>query len=203
MENELLCSAETTFGWIPDVSLSKDLNYLDLVLILTRNSQLRNGGMACILTRADAGELHDRSDYLNQIISAANNQELYKANSSDVHAEIVALGLAARFGRATDKCTAYITMPPCKNCFGALMSAGAKKIVSIQKSRTVDFEKFRDGMEMTSLTSEEYRAQRIRVSNIVDSYRKRKEEESENHADLLSAKQDVSPPDLSNLKLGD
>jgi deoxycytidylate deaminase len=136
-------SSFPTYGWRPDPSLSDDVNFMDLVLIITRTSQLLQGSMACILVRhkttttpvdeptttaTTADQLNERME--DAILSIATNQSFYKENESDIHAEIVALGQAARAGRSTDRCTAYITMPPCKRCLAALYTAGITRIVS-------------------------------------------------------------------------
>ena len=115
-----------TYGWTPDDSLSDDENMMDLVLLLTRSSKLKQGSMACLLLRPPS----DNYSLLDRIQSVANNQELFQAQSSDIHAEIAALGDAARHGRPTDKCTAYITMPPCRKCITALYAAGIVRAVS-------------------------------------------------------------------------
>jgi deoxycytidylate deaminase len=140
-----LLSSFPTYGWRPDPSLSDDVNFMDLVLIITRTSQLLQGSMACILVRhkttstpvdeSTTTTTATSADQLNMrledaILSIATNQWFYKENESDIHAEIVALGQAARAGRSTDRCTAYITMPPCKRCLAALYTAGITRIVS-------------------------------------------------------------------------
>ena len=38
--------------------------------------------------------------------------------------------MAAKLGKSTDGCTIFVTMPPCKRCFGAIVSAGIRRIVS-------------------------------------------------------------------------
>jgi deoxycytidylate deaminase len=139
-------SSFPTYGWRSDPSLSEDVNFMDLVLIITRTSQLLQGSMACILVRCDKTTTATTSvdeptttattaDLLTKrmeddIVSIATNQWFYKENESDIHAEIVALATAARAGRSTDRCTAYITMPPCKRCLAALYTAGITRIVS-------------------------------------------------------------------------
>jgi tRNA(Arg) A34 adenosine deaminase TadA len=106
---------------------------MDLTLLITRSSKLKNGSMACILVRC----LDDDNPiecnlfcYLDAVISASTNRALYKENESDIHAEISAIGLAACEGYATRYCTAYITMPPCRKCFAALLCAGVRRIVT-------------------------------------------------------------------------
>lgn len=127
---ERLLEPFETFGWKPVKSLSDDENMLDLLLIVTRSSKLKQGSMACLLVRP---KRNDDESLLSRIQSVANNQELYKRRSSDIHAEVAAIGDAARYGRPTHQCTAYITMPPCRNCFAALYSAGISRIVSVHQ----------------------------------------------------------------------
>jgi deoxycytidylate deaminase len=85
------------------------------------------GGTAAAMTTADPMQA---DDWQRAILGVSTNQPLYTNMDSDVHAEIGALGHAARLGKATEGATAYVTMPPCKNCFGALHAAGIRRIVS-------------------------------------------------------------------------
>ena len=87
-------------GWKPDESLGNDNTFMDIVMLVTRNSYTRQGSMACVLVQPD-----------NSMISVAINQPLFTENDSDVHAEIAALGAASKMGKKTDRATAYITMP--------------------------------------------------------------------------------------------
>jgi deoxycytidylate deaminase len=131
------------YGWQPDPTRSNDDNFLDLVLLVTRNSTCRNGSMGCLIvkpaTAADAGaaavnqpqspQQKYQTSILNSIVAASINQPLYTQNESDIHAEVSVIGKCAKQGLTTAGCTAYITMPPCKNCLGALVAAGIKRIV--------------------------------------------------------------------------
>ena len=117
-------------GWQPDRRLSTDENFMDLCMIVTRSSKLKQGSMACILTNDSEEDLTTKKDACDVIISVANNRPLFSECDSDVHAEIAALGEACRHGRKTLGATAYITMPPCKKCFAALTVAGIRKIVT-------------------------------------------------------------------------
>ena len=127
-----------TYNWVPDVSLSDDQNFMDLVLLVTRSSQLRQGGMACIVAFVEDPDCDDLStpslllqSLRRRIVTVATNQSLFKATDSDLHAEIAALSNCARSPNlSTSGCAAYITMPPCKRCFAALVAAGIQKIVS-------------------------------------------------------------------------
>jgi deoxycytidylate deaminase len=160
-----------TYGWKPDPSLPDDENIMDLVFIITRAAKLKQGSMACIILRPpdSSTEESQNNSLVNRIISISNNQALYKAGNSDVHAEIVAIGNAAQRGIPTDQATAYITMPPCKNCFGALVSAGIKRIVTVYPPR----EHFtavlaRLGIEMVAI--ENLAEVRSRVDKLIAAY---------------------------------
>ena len=122
-----------TYRWKPNPNISVDENYMDLTLLITRSSKLKHGSMACILVRSIDDENPtdcNLSYYVDGVISVSTNKALYKENESDIHAEISAIGLAACAGYATRYCTAYITMPPCRKCFAALLCAGIRRIVT-------------------------------------------------------------------------
>lgn len=159
-----------TFGWKPDGVLSEDENFMDLVLLVTRSSTLKQGSMACILVRTDTdNELdeHASSTMLDRIISVSTNKALYKKNESDIHAEIAAIGHAARGARSTENCTAYITMPPCRRCFAALLCAGVRRIVSRHASPLTELSA-QHGIEMLCIDNLD--GQRARVNAIVQAY---------------------------------
>ena len=142
------------YGWRPSPQLSNDENYLDLVMLITRNSTCRQGHMGCIIVSSSTSgydqemvpaeedvfiENPDNStidileDTLScKIIGASTNLELYRPFDSDIHAEVGALGDAAKRGKSTFGGTAYITMAPCKRCFTSLFSSGIKRIVARQ-----------------------------------------------------------------------
>lgn len=121
-------------GWKPDTSISRDDNVMDLVMLVTRTSKCRQGSMACILVKpspSTAGAGEDCLEAIQRsIVCVSTNLSLFKVKNSDVHAEIGALGSACRKGVKTEGCSAYITMPPCRVCFGALAAAGIKRIVT-------------------------------------------------------------------------
>lgn len=125
------------YAWRPDIKQSIDENYMEMVLLITRNSRCLQGYMACVLvdptsvSQSSAATIEELERQLyGAIIGIATNKPLYSEHDSDVHAEIGALGLACRIGNATEGCTAYITMPPCKRCFAAMLVSGVKRIVS-------------------------------------------------------------------------
>jgi tRNA(Arg) A34 adenosine deaminase TadA len=109
----------------------------------------------------------------DRIIGMATNQSLYKPGESDIHAEIAALGQAAQSPWAsTAGCTAYITMPPCRRCFGALLCAGIGRIVSRHTPNSfMQCIAEKHGIEMLGLENEQ--EQRYRVNALVQSYRER------------------------------
>ena len=115
------------FGWRYDTSLTADENYMDLAVLVSRNSQCIGGHMGCVLVRgggAGAGE------NAGEILAVATNTPLFQPYASDVHAEVNAVSACARCGQAMAGATAYITMPPCKHCFMVLQGAGVARIVS-------------------------------------------------------------------------
>jgi deoxycytidylate deaminase len=119
------------YGWEPDPTLSNDENLLDLCVIVTRSSKLRNGSMACILVQPERNDGEETLNICEKIISIATNRPLFGDDTSDVHAEVAAISEISKRGLGpTEHATAYITMPPCKRCFGALVAAGIRKIVT-------------------------------------------------------------------------
>mmetsp|Transcript_4444 Transcript_4444/g.8547 ORF Transcript_4444/g.8547 Transcript_4444/m.8547 type:complete len:248 (+) Transcript_4444:50-793(+) len=121
-----------TYKWRPDPSLSLDENYMDIVMLLTRSVNFRQGSMGCIIVKSTviAESRTSDNDFFDTIIAASTNQSLFHENDSDVHAEIATLGCCLQNGNTTIGCTIYITMPPCKRCFGALCVAGISRIVT-------------------------------------------------------------------------
>ena len=143
---------------------------MDLTLLVTRSSKLKHGSMACILVRSilenDAYEC-TLSNFTSRIISVSTNQALFTENESDVHAEIAAIGQAARHGRATLNCTAYITMPPCRKCFAALFSAGVRRIVSRHESK---LSQLAEPLGIKMLCLPNWDEQRSRTQAVVQAY---------------------------------
>jgi tRNA(Arg) A34 adenosine deaminase TadA len=172
-----------TYGWTPDISLTEDENYMDLVLLVVRSSILKQGSMACLLVQPEDGdeplnELDMSTHYISRIVSAATNRSLYKADSSDIHAEIHAIGRAAQNGQSTNNCTAYITMPPCRHCMGALLMAGVAKIVSRYPLRDEVAAVAQEyGIETVAIT--DYVEQRARIDAIVQRYNELQAEEAQ------------------------
>lgn len=179
---ERLLESFETFGWKPDKALSDDDNMMDLLLLVTRNAKLKQGSMACILLRP-AKEQQDGDDddtkkesLVDRIQAVANNQELYTRKSSDIHAEIACIGQAARAGRSTENCTAYITMPPCKKCFTALYAAGIGRVVSVHKPPAC-YAPFADRVPMQGAADINETRRRIQV--YLDAYKEQQEGSSQ------------------------
>ncbi|KAL3786953.1 hypothetical protein ACHAW5_009327 [Stephanodiscus triporus] len=184
-------------GYRPSKFLSDDENYMDIVMIITRSSMLRQGSMGCILVRPnttaggerrvgnDDSQQHDDDhgdDVFGRIIAAATNTSLFQTNDSDVHAEINAIGQVARrrhFSQSRESArvniaevstlgaTAYITMPPCKRCFGALHASGIQRIVSRKEHPSLLREAAREvGMYMSCLTQQQLADQKVRLGRL-------------------------------------
>lgn len=112
------------YGYRPSLNLSDDENYMDIVMLITRNSMLRQGSMGCILVQPNTAQIdrvavdvdidntdntthqnvvqdantsdHYTNYIFNRIIAAANNTHLFSSNESDIHAEINAIGQVAK-----------------------------------------------------------------------------------------------------------
>jgi dCMP deaminase len=120
-----------TYGWTYRNGLSADVNYMDLASLLSRNSKCFGGHMGCVLVKKteNAG--------CSSIVAMAINTPLFSSNSSDAHAEVNAIASCARRGISTAGSTAYITMPPCINCFILLQAAGVSRIVTRHPCKVV------------------------------------------------------------------
>ena len=142
------------FGWKPNPNLSDDENYMDLVFLITRSGRSDKGyqgHMGSLIVQPSKvaigsenanekapSELAEDHAYRirSNILGAATNIPLFgtKEVTSDIHAEISALGQAGQAGLSTKGATAYITIPPCKRCFAALVAFGVGRIVTRQEA---------------------------------------------------------------------
>lgn len=179
------------YGWCPDITLTDDENYMDLVLLLTRNSaDNQTTQRHCASLLVDPTLLADGPSHLDavnsivrnqiqqhefqqrifgNIIGAATNQPLFSRQDSDIHAEIASLSQACRNRCSTNDCTMYITIPPCKRCFAALVTFGIKRIVSRQlPPRAIIETAKQNNMEITSFSQEENRRQMKRINELVN-----------------------------------
>ena len=196
-------------GYHPPPNLSDDLTYMDIVLLITRRANLRQGSMGCILVRpllktttADGEEMNNpqQNELLSRIIAAANNTSLFQPDDSDVHAEINAIGQVSKRIHSslphntpstniisTQGATAYITMPPCKRCFGALYAAGIKRIVSRKQHPDILLKAASEvGIEMSCLTHEEMVSQYVRMDKLfADGSQHKKLDEGNNAEEIV------------------
>lgn len=64
--------------------------------------------------------------------------------------------------------SAYITMPPCKRCFAALVVAGVKRIVTrrVPPRQITDCAK-KEGVEIVSVSQEEIKQQTARINMLI------------------------------------
>ena len=109
------------YGWQPDLTLSDDKNYIDLVMLITQNSIYLQGYMGCVIVNpnrsiataidddipnckmphapSDNSPLSPQQQQKQQqqiyhgIIGVSTNLPLFTPSDSDIHAEIGAIGL--------------------------------------------------------------------------------------------------------------
>lgn len=197
------------YGWKPDPTVSDDENYLDVVMLITRSVQDdgQQGHMGALIVRPKqqpAGDKKSKStedvtslstsssssnyedQFYNQILGAATNTPLFggKDVTSDVHAEINALGQACKSSESTDGCTAYITIHPCKRCFAALVTFGIKRIVCRREIISLISETAAEqGITVRHLTYEEQHRQMQRLNKLLNA--------DKSHDDLMEMADDI------------
>mmetsp|Transcript_15849 Transcript_15849/g.32582 ORF Transcript_15849/g.32582 Transcript_15849/m.32582 type:complete len:232 (-) Transcript_15849:8-703(-) len=127
---DLLSFQMYTYQPLPTQSIER--NFMEITLMLTRTSICRQGFMGCIITTDTSKETISPSldAYAKYVLVAQVNVPVFSTNGSDLHAEANAISTAASSGVSLANSTAYISMPPCKNCFMLLVAAGVKRIVS-------------------------------------------------------------------------
>ncbi|KAG5175932.1 hypothetical protein JKP88DRAFT_336946, partial [Tribonema minus] len=124
-----------SYGWQWDPAISVDENLLDLAFLVARNSTCLEGKVGCLLVRGlPRGPLTGLHQSLGQVcgnvIIATTNNELLRKRASDRHAEANAVALCAAKGIALEGASAYVIIPPCKNCYTLLATAGIRRIVT-------------------------------------------------------------------------
>lgn len=172
--------------------------------------------MGCILVRQKKDDEQDQtsSDLLDRIIAASTNTSIFNSGESDIHAEINAIGQVAKQQQqhllqqtthnsmqqpttqtndnsiiSTQGATAYITMPPCNRCYGALYASGIKRIVSRKQYRKALLEaSTKLDIEMVCLTKQQVDDQKLRLdalfSNVLHQeifMRRRKQRKEDKH----------------------
>jgi deoxycytidylate deaminase len=115
----------------------------------------------------------DERQFYENIVGIGTNTSLFNNNecTSDIHAEINALGeVCRRQNQSTsENCTAYITIPPCKRCFAALVTFGIKRIVTRQQSsKLIQDTAVKYGIECKHFNQTEKRNQMIRINKLVN-----------------------------------
>eukprot|EP00403_Amphidinium_massartii_P034601 CAMPEP_0178441390 /NCGR_PEP_ID=MMETSP0689_2-20121128/37442_1 /TAXON_ID=160604 /ORGANISM="Amphidinium massartii, Strain CS-259" /LENGTH=204 /DNA_ID=CAMNT_0020064539 /DNA_START=25 /DNA_END=636 /DNA_ORIENTATION=- len=133
-------------GWKPDEGLSGDENGLRLALLLARNSRCRNGSMGCAVVSPQGIVI---AGHINGALWDSPSE---KRPSSDIHAEVNAIGHCARRGVSTQGATVFITMPPCRRCFTVLAAAGVRRIVTRKQVPAADAKAFRCGAKNAAIT---------------------------------------------------
>ena len=200
--SELLSAGQSypIFNWRPNPDISRDENYLDLLMLVTRNSTCKQGSMACFLIEGSEFKDNDMKNnltaesYISSIISCNNNTWMYRRNHSDVHAEICAISSAARRGVRTDGCCAFITMPPCKKCFSALVEAGVQRIVSrFESAQDVLKVAQRVGIEMVFIKDTD--VSKARRLAIVKAYNDHTQSQTQPDACVPQAALNTIPPE--------
>jgi deoxycytidylate deaminase len=171
------------YGWQPDPTKSDDENYMDIVFLITRSARDGQQGHMGALIVKPPGTINPHSDDTDQggtthedrifhgILGAATNTPLFgvKESTSDIHAEIGALGQACRACHSTENCTAYITIPPCKRCFAALVAFGVKRIFTRQVSPKLIRETAANhGIYVENFSKEMNRSQMERINKLVN-----------------------------------
>ena len=107
----------------------------------------------------------------DNIYGAATNVPLFGTCdvTSDIHAEISALGITCQNGYNSNGCTAYITIPPCKRCFAALVAFGITRIVTRQESsKLIKDTGERLGIDICNFTKDRNRAQLLRMNCLIN-----------------------------------
>lgn len=65
-----------------------------------------------------------------------------------IHAEVNAIGQAARLGVSVKHGTAYVTHTPCANCLKVLASAGIERVVALKRYGLDDLAETVSGLEI-------------------------------------------------------
>ena len=123
------------FGWEWHQAFTIDENYMDLAILTSRNSTCLEGHMGCTLVQHVPHDAHQRTKTLtdkHKPIICAINSPMFKAYSSDCHAEANAVAECAKRGIKAEGLCCYVSKIPCENCFKLLSSAGIRRIVAPQ-----------------------------------------------------------------------
>merc|ERR1712150_139875 len=85
-------------------------------------------------------------------------------------------GQACRSKQSTENCTAYITIPPCKRCFAALVTFGIKRIITRKQSpKLIRDTAARHGIQVENFSWEMNRRHMERINQLVNTDKTDKE----------------------------
>ncbi|KAG7372590.1 phosphatidylinositol N-acetylglucosaminyltransferase [Nitzschia inconspicua] len=180
------------YDWKPDPERSDDENYLDVVLLITRSVQEdgQQGHMGALIVRPTTEDTTAvsttttttsttttttsssvyESNFFQSILGAATNTPLFggKDVTSDIHAEINALGQVCRSCQSSVGCTAYITIHPCKRCFAALVTFGITRIVCRRQLPTLIVQTaIKHNISVSHLSYDQQRQQTQRINRLL------------------------------------
>ena len=128
------------YGWHWVGTSTVDEHYMDLALLVARNSTCKDGHMGCVVVRGveggRGGEL--TSEAVGTIAMCTINTPMFGAHRSDCHAEANAVAASARRGVALLGASCYVTRCPCVAGYKLLAGAGVVRIVSPQTMMSSD-----------------------------------------------------------------
>ena len=114
-------------GWEWSNCYSADENYLDLAFLLAKSSEC-TGRVGCAIVRGvDNGEQRTQGTY---VIGGTNSSLFGRPGQSDCHAEANAVAESAAKGLSLQGAAAYVSKPPCKQCYSLLAVAGIARIIT-------------------------------------------------------------------------
>ena len=90
-------------------------------------------------TKVGAALLTMRPDGVYRVVSYGHNQIIDRGDDSSferpkkyeraIHAEVMAIGKAARLGHSTDTAVLYVTHPPCLECCKLIVASGISAVI--------------------------------------------------------------------------
>lgn len=108
--------------------------------------------------------------HTNAVLMCTTNAELYGRKAKrEVHAEVRAIAQCARAGVRTAGTCIYITMPPCVDCFLAIVAAGISRCVYRGRLRDDNIKllaernmiEMCDGIDLPNTSTWELEAERV------------------------------------------
>ena len=117
------------------LTISTDINFMDLAYRLARNSYCIEGNMGCVFVRnIPQGRGGDNTplDPPAQIVCQSVNTACLESFHSDSHAEANGVAACAAHGVSLSGTSCYVTRAPCSECFKLLCMARVSRIVCPQ-----------------------------------------------------------------------